>query len=125
MEKISQLSMVDFCEAKANGSFETDTKRRRIEMAALLTVIRENIVESGKTNFKTEELIDQSIDLTEPLLWDSYFHETFKGPPIGSSIWSLIIFGDLRIERDSSLTCSENLKRSLLYTLPGELQNQL
>jgi len=125
MKEKAQLSMVALCEAKSKESFESDDERRKIEMAALLTVIRENIAESGKTKFKYADLVDQSVDLTVSLLHHSYTYEGFKGPPISSSVWSLIISNDLIMEDNKYLICTEKLKEALLRTLPQELSNRL
>jgi len=123
MKEKDYSSITELGASKAMCSLENNKRRSVIEMTALLTVIRENLFETGKTNYNFEELVGQSFDLADPLLHETYLYDS--GHTIKSAIWLLIASQDLRFEPNRSLTCTPELKKELLQTLPGELQNQL
>jgi hypothetical protein len=88
-----------------------------VETTALLTVIREGLVEC-RTEFGIDELVGGVFDLTEPVLFHEEIYNTSQISHGKTAIWDLIASGWLSRKPDGSFKVSDQLNKKLLATLP-------
>jgi hypothetical protein len=107
-------SLVGLGEEKTKRYIRTD-EYSIPTMTAVLAVLRANVLDHRQSNFKVEEIMNQSKDLLDLIIAENFHTNSSK--EAAACLWYLVSYGELRMEGDRSLTVTSELEKELLETV--------